>query len=275
MHRGVRIAVRAVFLGKRVDEHDRAATLQHELIDRVEQLCGEFFRVNHDQRIDIGVDFACLHIEPLHLVDFAQQRDDAPFATRRASRLRIRNIGRNRQTGHKPDHPFFRVRQVVDHFREFVFERTFPLRAQYRNRDFIIDRVRPDKSDETAFTARVHRYGLDTEPDGLVFRLGKRLRVDHEQADLAVGGGLVFLEQITDAFAVCREFRYRGELLRGEIKPQRYGFVDTAQNILRALGQRVQFCFRHIEPQPREGLVRNDVDAEKQRECDDEAGAGE
>ena len=117
----------------RVDENQRPAAAQHELVDRVQRRVVEHRGMHDPEHVDVVVDLERRSVQRAHVEELARLLDDHP-RLRRLLRLRV-EAAADRRAREQPDDRLLRVREVVDEPREVVLEERLFRRLGLEERD--------------------------------------------------------------------------------------------------------------------------------------------
>ncbi len=234
-----------------------------ELVDRIPGLFAGRLGVRHHQHGDVVVDLRGARLHAAHVEELLDLGIDHPWVGR-ASHLRVESPG-NLQVGHQADHRALRIRERVDQFREVVLEEGLLARIQERDDFLVVDAVGTGDAHVDRLGRAAHVDRLESELPGAIFVLGERQRVDHGQAELAVRALHEFVEDFPDPAGIRPQIGYLGRraIRVEEIQVDRFG--DAVEDVVRAVGQRVQAIFRQIDSDPPE---QNVVQCGRQNEHD-------
>ena len=135
-----------------------------------------------------------------------------------------------------------------------------PLGRKIGNDFDIIDQIGADKAeiDDLAFSNRARDQPLC---HGLVFGLGERLRIDNLQLHHAVCRHGDFFQHIAHALRLNPQAGLIGGNAARIIKFQAHRFLQTGDNIARAVAQREQTVFGQIEPRIAQRQIGEQIEA--------------
>jgi hypothetical protein len=108
---------------------------------------------------------------------------------------------------------------------------------------------------------------MGVRPKLVVFLLGERQRVDDAQVQLAVGLGDHFLQQLAHARGVgtqALQLRHVGADAVGEEEVQVHRLVQVAQDLHRAVGERVEPVLGEVQADTAQQQVADQQDGQQQ-----------
>ena len=152
------------------------------------------------------------------------------------------------QSGQHTDHRQFTGCQALHQAADFVFEELLLIQREERNDLRAALGVGSSQTEVDLVAALVQRYRLQAELGRAVLLLGKRLRVDHVQLELAAGSTLIGLEHLLDTTRVVTQ---RYQVLGGLVRIEEVQFdrrLQAIENALGPLGDGVELLLGQIEP---------------------------
>ena len=217
-----------------IDEDQRVAALQHELVDGVERLVGQVLRMDDHQHVDVVRHLVDVGRDRLHVVELLQLLDH-DIGHHRAALHRRHQVAFERQRRHQPDHRLLREGEAVDQLGQIVFEEALALGLEERDDLLVVGRVGGGEAEIDLLAALVERHALEPEGDGAILGRRERLGIEDLQLDLAVGRGRVFLEHLAHALRIDAVGRHLVAELRRIVEAQHDRLVDLAERVARAL----------------------------------------
>ncbi len=247
--------MRGLQFGERIDEDERLAAFQDELVDREQCLVRQVLRMHEHQHIDIGRDRIDIGGQRLDRIELLQLLHDGHRLGRTAAHHR-HHVAFERQGADQPDHRLFRKRQAVDELGQIVFEKALALGLEERDDLLVVGRVGRGETEIDLLAPDIERHPLQPERDCAVLGIRERQRVVDFEPDLAVGRGDILIEQLAHALGIDP---VRGDFI-GEavriIEPQRDRLFDPGERPQGAAGQRVEVLSGEVEPPRKEAARR-------------------
>ncbi len=107
------------------------------------------------------------------------------------------------------------------------------------------------------------RHRLHTVFTGKVFVLGEGHRVDHTQGQHAIAGDFHLPQQLLHARAIGAQLRHVGGRFFGVEEQDFHRLLQPADDIARAVGQRVEVVLREVDAQTRKQTDHGHTDQQE------------
>ena len=161
----------------------------------------------------------------------------------------------------------------MDQLGDVILEKFLAVRLEARDHRASIGRIGAGQTEIQRIPAAARVERLQTVLGRAVLVLGKRLRIDDAQTDLAAGAGRDLLEKFAHPGRVRQdERRLLGSRFARKIEIQIDRFLDFREHLAGAGTQRVQPVLGQIEAHARQPEIRQHHHAQKQDgQCDQSA----
>ena len=167
-----------------------------------------------------------------------------------------------------------RVGQFIDQLGQVVFQEPLAFGLEERNGPLVILQVRAREAEIDLRRPLIQRRGLQPVGHRPVFGVAERFGVKELQLYLAMGDRRVVAQHLPHMVGIGAVGRDSTAQLTGVEQPQRDGFLQVGQDLLRARRQGVEFALCQVELHVRQPGIGEHVDADGDRRGGDDAEDG-
>ena len=134
------------------------------------------------------------------------------------------------QLADQTNYLLLRVSEIVEGARQVVFEERLALILEKGDDLRVIGSVCRRHAEIQAIAGGIQRYTLQAEGHSLVFRIGKRLRVDHLQGDGTIRDRSIGLQKLLYPPRILANGRYRARQAIAEEEAHRDRLIDSTDH---------------------------------------------
>ncbi len=157
------------------------------------------------------------------------------------------------------------IAQAIDEADDVVLQELFLLPLEQADDLATVGGVGAGQAEVHRLAARRHRDGLQAELGGAILVLGERFRIDHAQAQLALGVLGHFFQQLADSLRISARFRIVSTAFLGEEEIKIHRLGQRADDLLGAGRERIQLALGQVEARAAQHERDENGDADEQQ----------
>ena len=250
----------------RIDKGDQLVTTQHILVEREQRGVFDVRGMDHDQHLDVCINLVSGHRHFTHFIVHLQLLDQCPRWLLVLLLLHHRHHAAAAHGGERAHHAndgLVLFGHLLDGACDVILQLGFISRVQEGEHFLLVEALNGQAEVELVAVA-VGRHALDRVRRGLVFLVGVRVGGELFHHQFATTGLAEFIEQILRGARVVAQHRRHHTVIRAGVETQGHWLVGikALQDVLGALGQRVELVLRQVQAEeiPQATAADDEVD---------------